>query len=358
MSLQFDSASKTDRFICSDLPFNSIDKCFTQNSSATLTDHRPNMLQIFGKDFQRPHFGMTSQTRKPRFWKMFDTKFNSIIRSRLGLQEPSTPDLARGFHLYTDGSCKVVRRKALTAGWSFALFGVGAVPVDEERLLVGALGPVFTRPTCKFYIGSKHRTNNTAELSAFIEAMLFMLGHAGPQDAYFTENSSVHLHTDSKYVKGLVEHKFQPRENIPIASLAVHLYDRVRRHFQVHINCVPGHSAVFGNDLVDQNAKHGADTSYRDSLWRRHFILQDWGADEYADFLKPVGAVLVGDSVCIDSQRRVAKNKQSAREETRKEVRKEIRKEVCVSSVCVLVVLVCLVVLVVLLPQPRNATQL
>jgi hypothetical protein len=132
-------------FMCSDLPAAARAECHLHQSDATVTDHRALLSSITARQESKIRFlnyggfpAQSSETRasKPVGWKPHDPGYNDLVRQRLGLPSMgdalSTPSEA--IHLFTDGSCILKRRKAVTAGWGFVLFPHGPTPLSGETL--------------------------------------------------------------------------------------------------------------------------------------------------------------------------------------------------------------------------------
>ena len=77
-------------------------------------------------------------------------------------------------HLYTDGSCNMkARRLYRSAGWGLAVFSLS--PSSKALLLAELFGPVVTNSKSGYFLGANAQTNNTAELSAIGEAILWLI---------------------------------------------------------------------------------------------------------------------------------------------------------------------------------------
>ena len=90
-------------------------------------------------------------------------------------------------------------------------------------------------------------------MSALIEAVLYVLGQGGDDSIFRSWFGSRFLKfwTDSKYVQGLVEGRFQHKENVPMCIVARHLWNECKKHFHVEILHVMSLSGVLGNERAD-----------------------------------------------------------------------------------------------------------
>ena len=89
---------------------------------------------------------------------------------------PAPQDAAKDKAIYTDGSGSQGRCSADTqAGWGFVV--VDQQTGEHEH---SANGPVETDSRSIHYIGANVGSNNTAELSAIVEALLFQLANQSP----------------------------------------------------------------------------------------------------------------------------------------------------------------------------------
>ena len=279
-------------YICSNLPAWARSTCGVFQSAATLSDHRALLTYLVPIELKPVHIAPVSKVRKPIRWTLTDESCNHQIGHVFGMPaviKEVMPENA--YHAYSDGSCIYKRRRPISASWGFAVFPHGCEPTMHDQPIQKAYGPVVDKQHPMF-IGSERWTNNTAEMSAAVEFLLWLLSNTespNPVIVPYTSTSltaTVILHTDSRYVMGIVLGKFRARENIHLATLLRHLWRRASRIFNLHIVWVKGHSGDVGNDLADECARFGGDAGKQAEWWDRPFVLSDWGSDIFNDSLR------------------------------------------------------------------------
>ena len=101
--------------------------------------------------------------------------FNQVAKQRLHLQDATPPTIASGSHwdIYTDGSGSGGRCSSVTpAGWGIC--------IEQDDWTAEACGPVETDEYSAFYLGATVGSNNTGELTAWMEAALYVLALSTP----------------------------------------------------------------------------------------------------------------------------------------------------------------------------------
>ena len=139
-----------------------------------------------------------------------------------------------------------------------------------------AFGPVIVDKASPHYIGARGLTNNTGEMSAVVEFLLWILSQP-PGEI----DKPVVVHCDSKYAIGMLTGKFRARENIELARLLVHLWSLARDRHQLFVQWVKGHCQCHGNEFADKSAKRGCDISDACAWWTRPFRLREWAAERF-----------------------------------------------------------------------------
>jgi len=205
-----------------------------------------------------------------------------LLRTNCTLRKPDTVEI------YTDGSAAFTRlRKKSFAGWGFAVFDVG-LPKSEETAACLAFGPVVVSQDHRMYLGAQRLTNNTGEMTAVLEALLWILGIAEATHLHTSSCSTLQqyssliakpicLITDSRYVIGLCLGKTEPKENLMLAVLLKHIFDKASSIVDLSIDWVKGHSGCPGNELADSLATKGR--LNQGSPWVRTGRILDW--DEF-----------------------------------------------------------------------------
>ena len=175
-------------------------------------------------------------------------------------------DLAEGtIVIFTDGGCdgngnKIVelasgrlQRSRGASGWGVSIYvkrGDNLEPCDE------LYGPVVTDARSAWYLHCLRGTNNTGELCAMANALLWLL-HISPQDLH---GSPVCIVYDSGYAAGATQRTAPMRSNVEAVALNRRLLAEVqrgRRHGSVTFVHVKGHSDDPGNERADELVQWG-----------------------------------------------------------------------------------------------------
>ena len=108
--------------------------------------------------------------------------------------------------VYTDGSGSRGKCTASTpAGWGF-------VRITEGEVSRTARGPVTTDHTAAHYLGATVGSNNTGELTAWMEAALYEIGRGNlPRELVFCY--------DSQWATNMVTGKFKAKRNKALVNL-------------------------------------------------------------------------------------------------------------------------------------------
>ena len=151
--------------------------------------------------------------------------------------------------LFTDGAGPVPG-KALFAGWGVAVWDESSLSPSPH---VELYGPVCTTVADSRWIGADSATNNTGELTAMVEALLWLESEAtGPAEVPAT------IFYDSTYAYNALTSSPQPAANDVLVTKARAIFDRVRQVRPIDFKYFRGHSGNQGNDHADRLAGLGA----------------------------------------------------------------------------------------------------
>lgn len=148
--------------------------------------------------------------------------------------------------IYVDGSCtgnRDVKRCKNNAGWGVLV----TAPLGALQLF----GPVVTDSNSQYFLGAEHGSNNTAELSAICEALLWLRDHE-------TSCCPAVIHYDSKYAANVSTGKWAASKNTEMVSIAQALVDEVMQTRKLRFEHVKAHSGQLQNEHADELAKLGA----------------------------------------------------------------------------------------------------
>eukprot|EP00605_Chrysophyceae_sp_TOSAG23-4_P002858 GSChrysophyteH1.ASY1.ANO1.3148.1 assembled CDS len=165
-------------------------------------------------------------------------------------------ELSPGFQIYTDGSCtgnRNVRERASPAGW-------GICVVRGSIIHTELYGPVVLDPYSPYSLHAEVGSNNTAELSAVGEALIWIRDRT---DVSSLRNSEVCICYDSEYAHKSVVGIFNGPKN---RSLYMTIRNILSEVLLLLRNCggrlrwkhVKGHSGNHFNDRADYLAGLGA----------------------------------------------------------------------------------------------------
>lgn len=145
---------------------------------------------------------------------------------------------------YVDGSCagnNRVRENVCRAGW-------GAVILDRNTTH-NLFGPVILDSKDKAFLGAEVGSNNTGELSAMCEALIY-IEQTAPQDAV--------LLYDSEYAYNMITGQKRAHANKSLVSTGKQLLADTQKKTTVTFQHVKAHSGDQHNDMADALAKRGA----------------------------------------------------------------------------------------------------
>ena len=115
-------------------------------------------------------------------------------------------------------------------------------------------GPVITSPADPLHIGAAILSNNTAELSAIAEAMLYVLDHP-------LNTQTIRICYDSKYAANTIRGRWSPKTNRHLIRVSQHLLQQLKRQYTVQWHWIKGHTQNWGNSQADELANKGRSTN-------------------------------------------------------------------------------------------------
>jgi ribonuclease HI len=183
------------------------------------------------------------------------------IWEKIENKETKTKDDIRDIQeisLYTDGSCKEndnKKEKTQPAGWGVAVIE-GRIDNEGKATKEGKLtntlyGPLITDLHKEFFLGTEIASNNTGELTAICEGLLWLKDHEKTR-------RPVAFYYDSKYASKVTTGEYRANENKHLAATARALLKLVMEQRTVRFEHVKGHSNDRWNDEADELANTGA----------------------------------------------------------------------------------------------------
>jgi ribonuclease HI len=190
--------------------------------------------------------------------------------------------------VYTDGSCSMnnVTRLDRTAGWGVAIYmrhsnsncaADDATTTDESILpLIELFGPVVTDFNSPFFLGAARHTNNTGELTAFGEAIIWLISNWKQICASIsTPLKNIVIHSDSTYAINAIIGTESGSSNLQLYSNIRQLLREFKQSLQssdlvvngistalttaptFSIRKVQAHAGIKGNEKADMLAQMG-----------------------------------------------------------------------------------------------------
>jgi ribonuclease HI len=126
-------------------------------------------------------------------------------------------------------------------------------------------GPVVIDGSSPLSLGAEVGSNNTGELSAIGEALLWLR-----DEAPLPWSAPAVIHYDSEYAANIATRRNTAHKNQALAATVQALLDEVRAQRSLELSHVKGHSGVLGNELADRLASKGAEGHHSSSSkrWR------------------------------------------------------------------------------------------
>ena len=237
-----------DRLVCSHKWLPSVHKVQAAHHHGFPSDHFPLIADICVK--------LGARTPIPQRPPAYDYKvspgkideYNATIHSQLKPADPHmepsplvTPPTSENYVIYTDGSGTGGRCTSTTpAGWGFVI-------ITDQEISHEARGPVDTDPSSAYHCGAMVGSNNTAEISALIEAALYLLGL--PQIP-----AQVEFCYDSKWAADMTRGRFKPKRHKALVYTAKQVFNALTQRTTVQWRWVKGHTGEEYNEMADELA--------------------------------------------------------------------------------------------------------
>ena len=145
---------------------------------------------------------------------------------------------------YTDGGTRVVDGETL-AGWDVISRSL------RGRIFV-LFGPVITNEAHLAFSGARTHSNNTAEMTAMMEALSFL----GPRGPVARDVQSCIYH-DSMFATGMCLGTIQARTHVQLVLACQHSMIRAQHILRLTMQHVFGHSGNLGSECADHAAAFG-----------------------------------------------------------------------------------------------------
>ena len=180
-----------------------------------------------------PHQNFWLPKPKPKSRYPYLPKARSITRERC-------KDY-RGWAIHTDGGTRVVDGETL-AGW-------GVISRSLRGRIFVMFGPVITTEAHPALSGARTHSNNTAEMTAMIEALSFL----GPHGLVARDEQPC-ICCDSQHAAGVCMGTIQARTHVQLALACQRSTIFTERKFRLTMQHVHGHSGNLGNEYADHAA--------------------------------------------------------------------------------------------------------
>ena len=155
--------------------------------------------------------------------------------------------------MYTDGSKD--KDDTHPAGWGVAIIegriNEEGKAIKEGKLIEELYGKVQNDMNSKYFLGTEKATNNTGELTAICEGLLWLKD-------YEKTNKPAAFYYDSKYAAKITTGEYRPKDNKHLAATARTLLKTVAETRKIRFEHIKGHSNDRWNDKADELADIGA----------------------------------------------------------------------------------------------------
>ena len=237
-----------DRLVCSHKWLPSVHKVQAAHHHGFPSDHFPLIADICVKLGARTPIPQRPPTYDYKVSPDKIDKYNATIHSQLKsadpYMEPSplvTPPTSENYVIYTDGSGTGGRCNSTTpAGWGF-------VVITDQEISYEARGPVDTDPSSAYHYGAMVGSNNTAEISALIEAALYLLGLSQLP-------AKVEFCYDNKWAADMTRGRFKPKRHKALVYTAKQVFNALTQRTTVQWRWVKGHTGEEYNEMADELA--------------------------------------------------------------------------------------------------------
>ena len=161
-------------------------------------------------------------------------------------------------HIYADGSC-VNMDDHPQAGWGIVIvqgddgLGRGRGMISEELY-----GLVQIRPEMDDWNGALVASNNTAELTALLQALRWTIQHTGVE--------GVTIRCDSMYAMEIGEGRWKAKANLELVDVVRAALQAARVKRDVEMNHVRAHEGHRWNERADHLARSAAEETKPEDL--------------------------------------------------------------------------------------------
>lgn len=164
------------------------------------------------------------------------------------LNRPNILHIPPAWRLFTDGSFNPLHPNA--AGWGVAVYD--ATDNQDQHCLFKLHGPVLLDDTDQRFLGAEQYSNNTGELSAIAEALIWL-----DEESPGSSHLPAEIVYDSQYAADITTGKATPHTNLTLAEHCHQLYKLISHKRPLTLRWIRGHSNSPGNDMADQLAHLG-----------------------------------------------------------------------------------------------------
>ena len=165
------------------------------------------------------------------------------------------------FHIYVDGSCLGNQNvdEETPAGWGVVVItGSNDLGRGNGEIFHEFNGRVITNPEESKFIGAEVGSNNTAELTAFAEALRWVLSEGG--------DSEIIIKTDSQYAGNQATGNWKAKANRELVAHVQALWNEVSQLRDLSWDHVKAHSGHRWNERADHLAIRAANNEAPVSL--------------------------------------------------------------------------------------------